>query len=237
MTRLSSNMLAAWNSLETTRFRVTDLENSMHFGETDFPRLLAERSADRWNFKYNFYPGRWSTIRKGMARISNRKDRLWLFGWLRGEKNERKMQTQLVGYRFQRNRISFGVSKVLVAGDKFILKRRNLNREGLYANPCHEPIVPTMSRRWLFYSRRPFRKSHLWKSAGLGSLLSSVTISNGDCYIFDDTRSKDLRWLRIAPQLVFAGKMANLWPKDILFCDFVSSGFQEYKHRVEILAK
>lgn len=41
------NMLAAWNSLETTRFRITDFENSMHFGEGDFPRPLAERSADR----------------------------------------------------------------------------------------------------------------------------------------------------------------------------------------------
>lgn len=40
-------MLAAWNSLETTRFRVTDFENSMHFEEADFPRPLAERSADR----------------------------------------------------------------------------------------------------------------------------------------------------------------------------------------------
>lgn len=63
------------------------------------------------------------------------------------EKNEREMQTQLIGYRFQRNRISFGVSKVLVAGDKFILKRRNLNREGLYANPCHEPIDRSYRRR------------------------------------------------------------------------------------------
>lgn len=40
-------MLAAWNSLETTRFRVTDFENSMRFEEADFPRPLAERSADR----------------------------------------------------------------------------------------------------------------------------------------------------------------------------------------------
>ena len=54
ITRFSSNMLAAWDSLETTRFRVTDFENSMHFGEADFPRLLSERSADRRNFKYNF---------------------------------------------------------------------------------------------------------------------------------------------------------------------------------------